>query len=56
MEAHWMEATGSVSFVTNLRKSRSRYLHGILLRYCQVVPVINLHPFFINLELAAAPL
>lgn len=51
-----MEATGNVSFVTNLRENRSRYLYGSLLCYCRVVPVINLHAFFINLELAAAPL
>lgn len=51
-----MEATGNVSFVTDLRKNGSRYLHGSLLCYCRLVPMINLHAFFINLELAAAPL
>lgn len=51
-----MEATGNVSFVTDSRKSRNGYLWGSLPCYCQVVPVINFHAFFINLELAAAPL
>lgn len=51
-----MEATVNVSFVTDLKENRSRYLHGSLLCYCRVVPMINLHAFFINLELAASPL